>query len=77
MPTQGWFHFVGHLESGADACHQAGATTYQLDPEPFPGIKSIGFTSRLEQVPDPFQGHPTVQLEFETIVPWVAADPPA
>jgi hypothetical protein len=75
MPTQGWFHFVGHLESGADAWHLADENTYSLDPEPFPGIKSIGFTSRLSQVPKRLQGHPVVQLEFEMIVPWITAVP--
>ena len=75
MPTHGWFHFVGSLEAGADAWRQTSKTTSNLDSEPFPGIKSIGFTSRLSQVPTAFNGHPVVQLEFETTVPWVTAVP--
>ncbi len=75
MPTQGWFHFVGHIEGGADAWRQVDENTHTLDPEPFPGIKSIGFTSRLSQVPAPFEGQPLVQLEFEATVPWVTAVP--
>ena len=76
MPTQGWFHVVGRLESGRDAWQQAGQDSYSLDPEPFPGMTSIGVTARLSQVPEPFEGHPLVQLEFETTVPWVTTAPP-
>jgi hypothetical protein len=75
MPTQGWFHFVGYLEGGADAWREVGESTQTLDSEPFPGIKSIGFTSRLSQVSEAFEGQPLVQLEFETTVPWVTAVP--
>ena len=75
MPTQGWFHFVGHLDGGADAWRQTNETTHSLDAEPFPGMKSAGFTARLSQVPAPFEGQPLVQLEFEAIVPWVTAAP--
>lgn len=75
MPTQGWFHFVGHLEGGADAWRQTSETTYVLDAEPFPGMTSVGFTGRLSQVPEPFEGQPLVQLEFEAVVPWVTAGP--
>ena len=75
MPTQGWFHLVGHLDGGEDAWQQTSETTHLLDPEPFLGIKSVGFTSRLSLVPEAFEGHPVIQLEFETTVPWVTAVP--
>jgi hypothetical protein len=75
MPTHGWFHFVGQLDDGADAWQHSGANTWHLDPEPFPGIKSIGLTSRINQAPEPFEGHPLLQLEFETNVPWVEPVP--
>lgn len=77
MPTQGWFHFVGHLDAGMDAWCQIGENTHNLDAEPFPGIESIGFTSRMSQVPETFEDHPLVQLEFEVVVPWVTAVPAA
>ena len=77
MPTQGWFHFIGHLEGGADAWRQVSETAHNLDPEPYPGMTSIGFTSRLSQVPEAFEGQPLVQLEFEATVPWVTAVPSA
>lgn len=77
MPTQGWFHFVGHLDDGEDAWRQVGDASYTLDSEPFPGMKSIGFTSRLAEVRDSFAGHALVQIEFETVVPWVTAAPPS
>jgi hypothetical protein len=75
MPTQGWFHFVGHIEGGTDAWRQVSESSYSLDSEPFRGVKSIGFTSRLSLVPEAFEGQPLVQLEFETTVPWVTATP--
>ncbi len=36
---------------------------------------SIGFTSRAALVPKSFQGRPIVQVEFETLVPWVLPEP--
>src|SRR4051812_17917746 len=30
MPAQGWFHFVGHLEGGADAWRQVSDNTHTL-----------------------------------------------
>lgn len=75
MPTQGWFHIVGHIESGRDAWRQVGENAYNLDPEPFAGMTGIGFSSRLSQVPEPFEGYGLIQLEFETIVPRVAPAP--
>jgi hypothetical protein len=75
MPTQGWFHFVGQLDSGADAWRQVSDSGYTLDAEPFPDIDSIGFSSRLALVPEAFEGQPLVQLEFEATIPWVTAFP--
>ena len=75
MPTQGWFHFVGHLDEGADAWRQLGESSYTLDAEPFPEIESIGFSSRLALVPEAFADQPLVQLEFEATIPWVTAFP--
>jgi hypothetical protein len=75
MQTHGWFHFVGRLEHGLDAWRQVRETSYTLENEPYPGIKGIGFTARLSQVPEPFEASPLVQIEFETVVPWVTAVP--
>jgi len=72
MTTQGWFHFVGHLENGADAWREVGEGAHALAPEPFPGIKSSEFTPLCSLVPRGFEGKPLVQLEFETCVPWVS-----
>lgn len=55
MPTQGWFHFIGRLDGGADAWREVSETIQSLDPEPFPGMRSIGFTVRLSKVPEAFQ----------------------
>jgi len=77
MPTHGWFHFVGQIVDGADAWRETSDTTHLLEGEPFPGMTSIGFTSRLSQLPATFAGYPVVQLEFEAVVPWVTSAPPA
>jgi hypothetical protein len=71
--TGGWFHFVGHIVSGADPMqHPDGTGTIQY--ETFaPGI-DIGFTGHTGLVPDTFTGLPVCQLEFKTHVPWVLAD---
>jgi hypothetical protein len=74
MPTQGWFHFVGQLVDGADAWQRVSETAHHLDAEPFPGMQSIGFTSRLSHVPEAFAGQPLVQLEFDTVVPWALTE---
>ena len=70
-PTSGWFHFVGALRSGSDAWVQTSPNTSQLDSEPAFGLKGIGFTTEIALLPDSFKGQPVVQLEFETVVPWV------
>ena len=75
IETHGWFHVVGRLEHGLDAWRQISEASYNLETEPFPGIKGVGFTANLSQVPKEFESFPLVQLEFETVVPWVAAVP--
>ena len=72
----GWFHFVGEIKSGADAWQQVGKdpNSFSGHLEPFNDRFSIGFTSRLDLVREPFQGKPLVQLEFATQVPWVISD---
>jgi hypothetical protein len=67
--TNGWFHFVGTLRSEHDAW--VSPNTSQLDSEPAFGLKDIGFTTKIALLPDSFEGYPIVQLEFETVVPWV------
>ena len=69
MPTSGWFHFVGHLDAGADAWKQSGPTTWHLDPEPFPGIKRIGFTSRISLASALFAEHSLVHGKPTTCAP--------
>jgi hypothetical protein len=73
----GWFHFVGCIESGADAWQPWGE-----DPNSFSGRLELltgrfqlGFTSRVALLPQPFHGKPVVQVEFETYVPWVLSEP--
>jgi hypothetical protein len=70
----GWFHFVGSILSGDDALHWENNTgTYRLE-KLTPAVE-FGFSARLVLVPEAFVGLPLVQLEFQTRVPWVRAEP--
>ena len=73
----GWFHFVGRIESGADAWRQVDkeGKSFTGELEPFTDHFQVGFTSRVALLPEPFQGKPVVQMEFETYIPWVLAEP--
>jgi hypothetical protein len=71
--TGGWFHFVGHIVSGADAMqHPDGTGTIQYQVLA-PGVE-IGLTGHVGLVPGTFSGLAICQLEFQTHVPWVLAD---
>jgi hypothetical protein len=56
----GLFHLVGEIEFGADAWQQIGKdpNSFSGHLEPFTDRFSIGFTSRLAVVREPFQGKP-------------------
>ena len=69
----GWFHFVGSIVSGADAAKQVAENTWQPDLEETSENFSLGFSSQLELVREPFAGLPLVQLEFSAKVPWILA----
>jgi hypothetical protein len=73
----GWFHFVGHIESGADAWRQVDkeGKSFTGELEPFADHCELGFTSRVALLPEPFHGKSVVQLEFETQIPWILAEP--
>ena len=73
----GWFHFVGRVESGADALRQVGnepcSGVFELEPvgENF----KFGFSNCLGLVPKQFDKKAIVQLEFITQVEWTIAEP--
>jgi hypothetical protein len=73
----GWFHFVGAIESGADAWRQFDkeAKSFTGELAQFADHFEIGFTSRIALLPDAFHGKSVVQLEFQTQIPWVIAEP--
>ncbi|MDP9350410.1 MAG: hypothetical protein M3P51_02550 [Chloroflexota bacterium] len=62
-----WFHFVGFIEDGEDACAPGGMLRLEHCDDSF----QIGFSRSLALVPDAFPGGPLVQLEFQARVPWV------
>lgn len=70
-PTGGWFHFVGNLREGSDAWKQVGQASWVGDLERYLGKSELGFSNSIALLPDSFQGHPVVQLEFHVTVPWV------
>ena len=69
----GWFHLVGSIVSGADAAEKISENTWRPNLEESSEYFSLGFSSRLELVREPFAGLPLVQLEFTAKVPWVLA----
>ena len=72
----GWFHFVGKIESGADALKQIGDTpcegTFELEQlgEHF----QFGFSNCLGLVRESFRDQSLIQLEFSTNARWVLRD---
>jgi hypothetical protein len=71
--TGGWYHLVGSIVAGDDACRREnGASTFWFE-EFRPGFE-FGFSARLALVQHVFTGLPLVQLEFQTRVPWVITD---
>ena len=72
--TGGWFHFVGSIVTGEDAIHwENNIGKYRL--EKLASGLEFGFTTRLALVREAFARLPLVQLEFQTRVPWVLAEP--
>jgi len=67
----GWFHFVGSIVSGSDAAKQIAENTWQPDLEKTSDSFSLGFSSRIELIREPFKSLPLVQLEFTAEVPWI------
>lgn len=74
--TGGWFHLVGSIVSGDDVMHWDGHSgSFQFE-ELVPGFE-FGFSAGLTLVREAFSGLPLLQLEFQTRVPWVLAEPDA
>ena len=76
----GWFHIVGRIVSGLDACKQIGTTrhgpVWGFDLVKVGAEFEMGFTHRIGLLKEPFQGHSVVQLEFQATVPWLLAEEP-
>ena len=66
-----WFHLVGSIVSGADAAKQASEKVWRPDLECESENFSLGFTSRVHLVREPFKQSPLAQLEFNAHVPWI------
>ena len=71
----GWFHFAGAIASGRDARKQVREGVWQPDLETVDEHFSLGFSSRVALVRQPFRGLSLVQLEMEIRLPWVIASP--
>jgi hypothetical protein len=69
--TGGWFHLVGSIVSGADMVQDSKECSFE---RLVPGFE-IGFTAKVALVPEAFRSYPLIQLEFQTGVPWILAEP--
>ena len=71
----GWFHFVGTIESGANAWRPIadGSTARTADFDPLSEILSVGLHTDVALVREPFAGLPLIQLEISAELPWVIA----
>jgi hypothetical protein len=67
----GWFHLAGFIVSRADAAKQVSENVWRPDPECESENFSLGFTSRVHLVREPFEQSPLVRLEFNAHVPWI------
>ena len=67
-----WFHFVGSIES-APELHQVVSGRYSG--ELFGANCRIGFRTAADLAPESFLGKPLVQVEFETVLPWILQTP--
>jgi len=70
----GWFHFVGKLTTGPDAQTQMAPNAWKIDLEVIEGDFRLGFTNQIGLLRRPFGGYPIVQLEFDTIAPWLLGE---
>lgn len=69
-----WFHLVGSILAGDDVMQWEGSSGMFRFEQSVPGLE-FGFSDRLALVREVFTGLPLVQLEFQTRVPWVLAEP--
>jgi hypothetical protein len=70
----GFFHFIGSIESGADAKQiTSGVSTFDL--ESIGEYFEFGFTSDAQLIPESFVDQRVTQLEFQTKVPWMLEMP--
>lgn len=71
----GWFHFMGEIISGADACREIAVNTWTFDLEKVDEFFQLGFTSRVGLLDKSVVRMPVVQLEFRAFVPWLLGEP--
>lgn len=67
----GFFHFVGFIESGKNVAIQVVNGYSDYDFESVGEYFRYGFTSDAQLIPECFTGEQVTQLEFETKIPWV------
>jgi hypothetical protein len=72
--TGGWFHLVGWIVSGEDVMFWANNSGTMRFEKLVCGVE-FGFSTQLSLVREFFDGQSLLQLEFQTRVPWVLAEP--
>jgi len=68
----GWFHVVGRVLEGPP--DRRGGTLLFVHTEPYD--MDLLVTSHAGLIPDSFDGHPVIQLEWSGPVPWMLDEPP-
>src|SRR5882672_8634641 len=71
----GWFHFVGTIDSGANAWRPIGdgSTTRIANFDSLSEILSVGLHTDIALMREPFAGLSLVQLDIIAELPWVIA----
>jgi hypothetical protein len=72
--TGGWYHLVGTIVSGDDTISWENNTGHYHYEKLESGIE-FGFTRELALVNDAFAEMSVIQLEFQTLVPWLLNEP--
>ena len=73
----GWFHVIGRILAGEDShlrCCEDGSTQRVVTVDIAAHCR-LGLSESTDLVPSVMTSHPTVQIEFETDLPWVLDAP--
>ncbi len=67
----GWFHFVGEILSGSDACTTIDQQSWTFDLHDFGSNALAGPSTKIALINPAFDDSNVLQLEFSVEIPWV------